>query len=354
MGTFAAPTRIVAARGSLREGAALLDGLGDGPVALVCDRGVAEVGLLARIRAAAGFGELVECRLADPDPRVVDVEQMLAEAQAAGCDRVLGVGGGSALGAAKAVAISLTNELSMEAMEGRDAAPNAAAGCLAIPTTAGSGSEVSNAFVLKRADGSPLVARGTGYEPRVALLDGAVLESLGAQAMVYAGLDALSHAFEALWVHGATRFSDALAVAAAETLIEVLPRAIVERGDKDLQTLIEASAMANLACGSAGLGLVHALSASSLSLPHGYQNGVLLPHVAEFNAALADVRLERLDAALPGLYERLEFGARFAPGEVDAAAMAAAAADHVFNHNNRRPAGEEDLLRILVAAGAAR
>ena len=94
-------------------------------------------------------------------------------------------------------------------------------------------------------------------------------------------------------------------------LRSALPRALA--GDVDaMQELIEASAMANLACGNSGLGLVHALSsAPSVHLPHGYQNGVLLPHVARFNGAGG--------ASSTALYAEIGFEARFRPGELSAA-----------------------------------
>ena len=126
--------------------------------------------------------------------------------------------------------------------------------------------------------------RGRGYEPQVALLDGELLRTLPRQPMIAAALDALSHALESLWARRATRFTGALALAAAAGDPRVRCPA-PSSGDVDaMQELIEASAMANLACGNSGLGLVHALSsAPDVHLAHGYQNGVLLPHVAAFN-----------------------------------------------------------------------
>jgi len=101
--------------------------------------------------------------------------------------------------------------------------------------------------------------------------------------------------------------------------------------------------MANLACGNSGLGLVHALSSSvGVALPHGYQNGVLLPHVARFNGAEED---------LDGLYAEIGFEARFRPGELSARdldAMVAAAMSNPFRANNIRESDETDLRAILA------
>jgi alcohol dehydrogenase class IV len=161
---FSAPTLIVAGIGSLARTGELLGGLGEGRVAVVCDRGVAEAGLLAEVTAAAAGEPLFECALVDADPSFEAAAALIEEARAAGCERVLGVGGGSGLGAAKAVALGLANPQPLEQLEGIGVAVAPAAPCLAIPTTAGSGSEVSNAFVLKRTGGdvaSQAIVRGS-------------------------------------------------------------------------------------------------------------------------------------------------------------------------------------------------
>ncbi|MBS1890603.1 MAG: iron-containing alcohol dehydrogenase [Actinobacteria bacterium] len=357
-GRFSAPTQIVAGIGSLARAGELLHGLGGGRVAVVCDRGVAEAGLLDEVKAAAAEEPLFDCSLVDADPSFEAVAELVDEARAAGCRRVLGVGGGSGLGGAKAVALGLADPRPLAELEGIGLARSPALPCLAIPTTAGSGSEVSNAFVLKRAGGgaAQAIIRGPGYEPRVALLDGRVLRELPRRPMLYAGLDAISHAFEALWARGRSRFTDALARSAAALLLATLPTALEERREADLQTLIEASAMANLACGSSGLGLAHALSAASaVSLPHGYQNGVLLPYVAAFNREQLDPVDRELADRLADLYAAVGFEPRFRGEELGAAeveAMVAAAEEHPFRANNARPAAEPDLRALLKSAGA--
>src|SRR5205823_3672092 len=152
-------------------------------------------------------------------------------------------GGGSAIALAKAVALLLRNPAPLLDYAGRDRAPTPPAPCVAVPATAGSGSEVSNALVLHDpALESIVVVRGRGYEP----------------------------------------------------------------------------VAANLACGPAGLGLVHALSsAAAVHLPHGYQNGVLLPHVAAFNLPAVEPAVAAEIERLPALYERIGFAASFAPGQLD-------------------------------------
>jgi alcohol dehydrogenase class IV len=354
---FAAPTRILAGRGcveaSLRDE---LRALGVATVAVVADRGFADAGALDPLLAAVEGVSLPVCGLVGEDPGVRECEAALARAVEAGAEAVLAVGGGSALCAGKAVAIRLRNAGALGDYEGVGRLDAAPAPTVAVPTTAGSGSEVSNVTVLHEPGRARhLVIAGRGYAPLVALLDGELLRTLPRRPLVAAALDALSHALESLWVHGSSRFTGAFGLAAAGHLRRALPRAL--DGDVDaMQQLIEASAMANLACGNSGLGLVHALtSAPSVSLPHGYQNAVLLPHVAQFNRAhVAPAVAAELDELAP-LYERVGFEARFAAGEVDAVgarAMAAAALGNPMRENNRREVGEAELRELLAAAGA--
>jgi alcohol dehydrogenase class IV len=355
---FTVPTRIVAFAGCVR--ARLADELravgGDRPV-VIADRGLAAAGVLEQVLDQARGAPV--CALIGEDPDVAESERAAEEALAAGATAILAVGGGSAMCAAKAAAIRLRNPAPLDAYAGSGRLPARPAPVIAVPTTAGSGSEVSNVVVLH----DPrhvrhLTIRGRGYEPRVALLDGELLRTLPRRPMITAALDALTHALEALWVHGASGFTDPLALAAAQTIRQALPRALEEdrrdRRDLWLQQLIEASAIANLACGNAGLGLVHALSsAATVRLAHGYQNGVLLPHVAEFNRPLLRPAVGVEVDGLPSLYERIGFAPRFAAGDLspaDVDAMIAAALANPFRESNCRVAIAADLRAIVSAA----
>jgi alcohol dehydrogenase class IV len=357
IGEFSAPTRIVAGRGCVAATLVTeLLGLGVVTVAVIADRGFAATGRLELLLDGVEGVAVPVCALVGEDPDVAESEQAAAGALAAGAGAVLAIGGGSTLCAAKAVAIRLRNPGPLDAYEGSGRLPAAPAPSIAVPTTAGSGSEVSNVVVLHDAGrANHLVIRGRGYEPIVAMLDGDLLATLPRRPMIAAALDALSHALESLWVRRSTRFTGALALAAAGHLRHALPRALDGDGDA-MQQLIEASAMANLACGNSGLGLVHALSsAPDVHIAHGRQNGVLLAHVAEFNRDfVAPAVAAEIDALAP-LYEKIGFEARFEPGELPAHGaelMVAAAMSNRFRENNRREAGEEQLRALLAAAGA--
>ncbi|WP_091487198.1 iron-containing alcohol dehydrogenase [Microbacterium pygmaeum] len=266
------------------------------------------------------------------------------------------------------MAIRLTNDAPIGAYEGVDRVPNRPAPTIAVPTTAGSGSEVSNALVLHEPGRSTeLVVRGRGCEPRAAILDARLLRGLPENPLLFAALDALAHCLESLWAVGRTSFTTALALEAADRIIDLLPSAVAgvasganRSGENDevLQQLLEASSMANMACGNSGLGLVHALaSAVDVTLAHGLQTGLLLPHVANFNAQTlappARALLPRVDA----LYTQLGFEASYAVASSDpvpAGVLVRATQGHPFRANNARPSSDEEVAEVALAAGATR
>ena len=292
------------------------------------------------------------CPLVEPDPSVAAAEEAVEAAQGAGCRSVLAVGGEARSSSARSWR-SAFGTRAHRLLRGPGPCPRTPGALRGVPTTAGSGSEVSNALVLHDPGRDRhVVVRGPGLEPDVALLDGELLRSLPRAPFLDAAIDALSHALEALLAHGASRFTDALALSAARDIRLTLPRAVEDRQPDDLQAMLEASAMANLACGNSHLGLVHALSSSaSVHVSHGRQNTVLLPHVASFNEPVLDEAARREIAALADLYSELGIEPTWHSGELDAAAgesMVQAALANPFRINNLRLAGELELREILA------
>lgn len=361
---FRVATRILAGSGALAETRAVLTDLGVSRVVVVADRGLAELGLLSGILDAANVDDLVVATaLTDVNPTPTAVEAAAEAARGRHAEAVIGVGGGSALGAAKAVALLLTNPVPALELEGVDRAFTRPAPTAAIPTTAGSGSEVSNALVLHEPGlVREVVIRGSGYEPIAAVLDAVVLRQLPRAPLVFAALDALSHALESLWAAGGSMFTEACAVRAAREILDTLPNAVggIDDGrnaagenDAALQRLLEASCLANLACGNSGLALVHALSSSpAVHLPHGMQNGILLPRVAQFNRTALTAEGRALVDRLPALYDAIGFDPRFRDRAADVEAMLDASRDHPFRTNNICDTNDDQLRDLLRDAGA--
>jgi alcohol dehydrogenase class IV len=351
---FTARTRVVSGLGSIDLLAGELARVGVERIAVVADAGVAQAGLLDQV--VVGVPGIAWTGTAKINPDAAACEDAATAARAAGCDGVLAVGGGSALGLGKAVAIRLANDGSILDFQGEGRVPLPPYPLVAVPTTAGSGSEVSNALVLHEPGRvREIIVRGVGCEPDVAVLDGRVLRDLPREPMLYAALDALSHACEALWAVRRSVLSDGLAEKAIRTIIEVLPVALDARDDAALQRMLEASTAANLACGNTGLGLIHALSsAPAVRLPHGYQNGAMLLAVADFNAPVLDPEHRKLITGLPDLFQRVGWPGRFADGDLDRAAvhaMVSASTGHPFRANNAQPSTDRQLHQVLVASG---
>lgn len=356
--TFTAGTEIVAGIGSSSALGPTLGRLAAVRPVLVADAELERSGLVGLILDAAAPHRPLVLDPVEADPAPGQLRRLSHDAAAQDPDVIVALGGGSALVAGKAVALTVANGGEVTQYEGRDRAPRPPLPVIAIPTTAGSGSEVSNALVVRDPSKPAVtVVRGRGYEPAVAIMDGTLLRSLPDRPMLYAALDALTHALEALWALGASRFTDALASAALALIHDSLPSALESRDDASLQSLLEASAMANLACGSSGLALVHALSlCTRVTLAHGYQNGVLLPWVADFNrpAVRSWVR-DEIDRVRP-LYGRIGFEPRFAAEEIDgsaAEAMVRVALASPLSDNNARAPEPADLRTVLRDAGVA-
>lgn len=351
---YTTPTRVHSGLGSTVELNEHIATLGGHRVVLVGDAGLKRIGVLSTIETLLGDA-LVAVTLADIDPTIAAAEQSANHARHADADLVVGIGGGSALSLAKAVALLLTNPSPVNDYKGIDRAPSRPAPFIAIPTTAGSGSEVSNAFVLyDTASDTNIGVRGWGYEPDIAILDAEYLVGLPETPMRDAAADALSHGFEALWAQGATFFTDTVALESVRTIRTILPRAIRERRPEDLQRLLEASTMANFACGNAGLSLVHAITGSSrIRIAHGRQNSVVLPLVAEFNRPVVSPAVVAEIDALPHLYQEAGIPTAFDATELipDAAQeFYHAGATSPFRHNNRRPITDGELLDLATRA----
>ncbi len=363
---FSVQTEVVTGIGSLTQLDAIIKSFGSNDVAVVADSALESAGVLDRVFASPREWQVASLNLIAPDPDVDAVEQAVARARSAGAGCVLAVGGGSALGVGKAVAIRLTNDERIDVYEGRDRITNRPAPTVAIPTTAGSGSEVSNALVLhEEGRENEIVVRGEGCEPKVAVLDATLLRTLPRAPLIHSALDALSHAMEALWARGASYFTTEIATAAARSIIELLPTAAAgvtsganSSGENDaaLQELLEASCAANMACGNSALALVHALSsAPAVRVPHGLQNAVLLPHVARFNEDYLGSRTAALIPLIDALYEDLDLEPSFRAigmGMIDGRRMIEASARNPFRANNIRDSSDEELAELLTKAGA--
>ena len=293
--SFELPTRILFGIGALGNLRLELDTRGWKSVLVVTDQGVRKAGLLDALTAQL---EGLDYAVYDgilPNPTVQCIENALALAQ--GRDVLIAIGGGSVIDSAKALNAVKTHGGSVLDYEGNDAVPGPCGPLVAIPTTAGTGSEVtfiSMVTVPERKQKLPLVSRYLA--PTLAIIDPELTRTLPPSVTAHTGLDALTHAIETLVSISAQPISDLLALQAIKLISDHLPRAVKDGSDMTARaSLSYAALIAGIAFNNGWVGLAHAIAHSLgglYDLPHGLCCALALPAVMEFNL---DVQREKYD-----------------------------------------------------------
>ncbi|MGE5569655.1 MAG: iron-containing alcohol dehydrogenase [Rhodospirillales bacterium] len=258
---------------------------------LVTDPGVAAAGILERVEAAlaaAGIAAAVfdEVKPDSGSDLIAEATERLRDEQA---DSVVGIGGGSSLDTAKAVAAMGTNSGSILDYAGLHKIVNRPLPMVAIPTTAGTGSEVSLWSVFTDdTRGVKSAAGSTLLYPSVALCDPELTLSLPPALTAATGMDALGHAIECYTNNACQPISGALAIRAIELIGRHLRTAVLNGSDRTARyAMMAASTMAGIAMNPTRLGLAHALAmplgSFDLKIPHGLAIAITLPVVMEFN-----------------------------------------------------------------------
>lgn len=296
---FATAHRIVFGPGSVTEVAPAARALGRHAL-LVTGRDPARARQLAGSLHAAGLA--VSTAQIPHEPTTGDVVHATGAAKAAGCDLVIGFGGGAALDAAKAVSALLTNpgELSdyLEVVGRAQPLAHPALPCIAIPTTAGTGTEVTrNAVLTSTAHRVKVSLRSPYLLPRLAVVDPDLTLSLPPAATAASGLDALTQLIEPYVSARANPLADGFCVEGLKRVARSLRRAYEDGGDAAArEDLAFGSLCGGLALASAGLGAVHGFAnpiGGLFGAPHGAVCAALLPPVMAANVHALRTRLPR-------------------------------------------------------------
>jgi alcohol dehydrogenase class IV len=269
-----------------------------GRLGIVTDEGLVAAGIVERVTAALDAASQPWETFAEvlPDPTFGQVEAGRAKLGAAGCDAILAVGGGSVMDAAKMIAAGATNPGPVQKLEGQLKVRKPPLPLYAIPTTAGTGSEVTLVAVLSDPDSH---AKKFFIDPKLlpvmVALDPTLMTGLPPHITAATGLDALTHAVESVLARTATPQTEAYARSALQRIFPDLPRAYAQGDDLAARkSMALASYYAGLAFTRTSVGYVHAIAhtfGAFYGTPHGLANALALPHVLEFSLETAGPRL---------------------------------------------------------------
>ncbi len=304
---FYLPTRVLFGRGVVENIGKETAKLGKSALIVTGQASARKTGLLKRVgdslkksRVKTTLFEGVE---ANPSLETIKKGTKLAKEKE--CEVIIGLGGGSPMDAAKAIAVLTTNPAPLTNYFGRNKVKEAPLPIIAVPTTAGTGSEINPYAALTNTDKAPPrkeILIDLSIFPKVALVDPELTLSLPASVTAETGIDAFSHALESYLSNRSRPLSEALASEAIRLLVCYLPKVMKNLKDINARSYtLYASLLAGIAIAQSGTILVHGMSyrlTTDLGLSHGKACAILLPVVSEFNLSQGHPKLISLSRCL--------------------------------------------------------
>lgn len=291
--------------------------LGARRVFVVSDKGVMASGWLDHVLASLTKSSLAYVIWKDvsPNPKDYEIYNGVNKYIENGCDSLLAVGGGSPIDAAKAVALLASNGGKLSDYEEIDSINRPLPPIIAVPTTAGSGSEVSQFSIIVNApEKRKMTIVSNSLIPYISIHDPQLLATLDNQTMLYSGVHVLTHAIEAYVSKGATPMTDLFALNAIKLAANGLRQVKGGTRSEDLnRCLAMANLNAGLAFSNAILGAVHAIThqiSGWLDIPAGLVDAILLPHVVEYNLQANPLKYFRIAEALGENVDSVESGCK--------------------------------------------
>jgi alcohol dehydrogenase len=301
--TFRSAGNLVFGRNSVKELASVLDRIGTKRVFVVADKILSKVGIVDQVKAAAGRAiEVFDG--GEPEPSLGMVRTCIAAAKEFRPETIIGLGGGSNMDAAKLTAVVLGHGGDVTDYVGENKVPGPVMPLVCIPTTAGTGSEVSAAAVFTNTDIQLKVSVLSYYlRPAAAIVDPLLTVSCPPKVTADSGIDALTHAIEGFTAvdnatyplppgevsvyQGKNPFADMCAEKAITLVGKYLRRAVHDGNDLEARDgMALAGTLGGLAFSNAGVALVHAMEypvGAAVHCSHGQGNGLLLPYVMRYN-----------------------------------------------------------------------
>lgn len=294
------PTLLVGPGSSGRLGQAVA-GFGHEKILIVTDSVISKLGLLKPLTDAltAGGAHYVVFDEITPDAPIPLVERGIAFYKEHGCDAIVAFGGGSSMDASKAIAVSISNPKPLRQLAGYLKGLRSPVKIYAVPTTAGTGSEVTVAAVISDPEKhTKLVIVDPRMVPKMAALDPCLMTGLPPHITAATGIDALTHAIEAYIGNWTTPYSDGMALSAVGLIFENLRTAYTHGKNLEArEKMALASTYAGFAFTRANVGYVHAIAhqfGGMYHTPHGLANAIMLPHVLKYSRPAIIERLAQL------------------------------------------------------------
>jgi alcohol dehydrogenase len=294
---FSIRTNIAFGPGAISQLGEIAKDMGAQRFLMVADAALENLGLLRPALDSLGQaglqGEIFQN--VDPEPYLDNADDAAGLGRAVEADLVVGIGGGSAMDTAKAAAILLTNDGKAEDYVGLNRVTFPGVPTIMVPTTAGTGSEVTFTAVFTNRETKAKGGINSPFLfPEMALLDPELTLTLPPNVTAYTGMDALTHAIESVTSRSSTPFTEALALTAVRLIAGNLRRAVFHGDDREARgNMLMGSLLAGLALADAGVGAAHALAyplGGKYRVPHGLANAILIPSVMEFNLPAAEAQ----------------------------------------------------------------
>ena len=239
-----------------------------------------------------------------PNPTIANVHTGLDKLKASGADFIIAVGGGSVIDTAKAIAVIANNpdNYDVVSLEGVDKSKNPPMPIIAVPTTAGTGSETTMDYVITNTEQKRKMAcMDSMVVPIVAILDTDIMASLPLKMTAATAMDALTHAVESYLSKGAFDFSEMLSLKAVSLISANFLKVIKNLNDLEARkALAMAQYMAGMSFTNVGLGIVHSMAhplSAFYDIPHGVANALILPYVLKFNSVACEDKMVTLAKA---------------------------------------------------------
>ena len=301
---FVLPTRIIYGEGSIRKLPDEIRKMNNKKPLLVTDKGIITAGIAAKITGVleeAGIEYAVFDGI-QPNPRDTTVTETAQFAMANNTDMLIAVGGGSSIDTAKAAGVILTEGGKINDYEGLDKLKKPITDLIAVPTTVGTGSEVTFWSVItdtkrhfKMSVGSPLIAA------KLAIVDPDLVETLPPSAVAATGMDALTHAIEGYTCKLAEPITDACGIYAIQMIGENIREAVYCDSKEARGKMLLASLIAGICFGNSDIAGVHCMGEAMgglYDMPHGLSMAIMLPHVMEYNYVACIDKFARIADAL--------------------------------------------------------